>query len=59
MEKTFNKRERSTNEMTVYGIRPVMEAIKSGKEIDKILVQKDLKDDASKRLINIISFRYW
>ena len=43
MEKTWNnKNAGKTNEMTVYGIRPVMEAIKSGKEIDKILLQNNI-----------------
>ena len=38
MEKTLSSKNTSkSNEMTIYGIRPVMEAIKSGKEIDKIL----------------------
>ena len=40
--------------MKVEGRNSVYEVLKSGKEIDKILVQKDLKDEASKRLINII-----
>ncbi len=40
--------------MKVEGRNAVYELIKSDKEIDKILVQKDLKDDASKRLINTI-----
>ncbi len=40
--------------MKVEGRNSVYELIKSGKEIDKILVQKDLKDEASKRLINVI-----
>ena len=30
-------------ENQIYGLRPVIEAIKSGKEIDKILFQKGLK----------------
>jgi 23S rRNA (guanosine2251-2'-O)-methyltransferase len=40
--------------MKVEGRNAVYELLKTDKEIDKILVQKDLKDDASKRLINII-----
>ncbi len=40
--------------MKVEGRNAVYELLKSDKEIDKILVQKDLKDDASKRLINTI-----
>ena len=40
--------------MKVEGRNSVYEVLKTDKEIDKILVQKDLKDEASKRLINII-----
>ena len=40
--------------MKIEGRNAVYELLKTDKEIDKILVQKDLKDDASKRLINII-----
>ena len=40
--------------MKVEGRNSVYELLKTDKEIDKILVQKDLKDEASKRLINII-----
>lgn len=40
--------------MKVEGRNSVYELLKTDKEIDKILVQRDLKDDASKRLINVI-----
>ena len=40
--------------MKIEGRNSVYELLKTEKEIDKILVQKDLKDDASKRLINVI-----
>lgn len=40
--------------MKVEGRNSVYELLKTDKEIDKVLVQKDLKDEASKRLINII-----
>ena len=40
--------------MKVEGRNSVYELLKTDKEIEKILVQKDLKDDASKRLLNII-----
>ncbi len=40
--------------MKVEGRNAVYELLKTEKEIDKILVQKDLKDEPSKRLINII-----
>ncbi len=40
--------------MKVEGRNAVYELLKTDKEIDKILVQKDLKDEASKRLVNVI-----
>lgn len=40
--------------MKVEGRNSVYELMKTDKEIDKVLVQRDLKDDASKRLINVI-----
>jgi len=35
----------------IFGIRPVIEAIEAGKEIDKLLVKKDLSGDLSKELL--------
>lgn len=43
--------------MKVEGRNSVYELLKTDKEIDKILVQKDLKDESSKRLINAIKSR--
>lgn len=40
--------------MKVEGRNSIYELLKTDKEIDKILVQKDLKDESSKRLINVI-----
>ena len=40
--------------MKIEGRNSVYELLKTDKETEKILVQKDLKDDASKRLINVI-----
>ncbi len=40
--------------MKIEGRNAIYELLKTDREIDKILVQKDLKDDASKRLINVI-----
>lgn len=37
----------------IYGIRAVMEAIEAGKEIDKILLAKDLQGDLAARLIDL------
>lgn len=40
--------------MKVEGRNSVYEILKTDKEIDKILVDRELRDDASKRLINVI-----
>lgn len=40
--------------MKIEGRNSIYELLKTDKEIDKVLVQNDLKDDASKRLINAI-----
>lgn len=37
------------NEM-IFGVRAVIEAIQAGKEIDKVLVKKDIQSDLSKEL---------
>ncbi|WP_109299498.1 23S rRNA (guanosine(2251)-2'-O)-methyltransferase RlmB [Aquimarina sp. AU474] len=51
------------NESQVFGIRAVIEAINSGKNIDKLFIQKGLHGDLSKELMgllktNSISFSY-
>ena len=38
----------------IYGIRAVIEAIESGKEIDKVLVRKDLKGDLARELMEVV-----
>jgi len=38
----------------IYGIRPVIEAIKSGKTIEKVLIQKDLRGDLFKEAFQVI-----
>jgi len=37
----------------IYGTRAIIEAIQAGKEIDKVLVQKDLKNDLIRELIKL------
>ncbi|MDR3261840.1 MAG: 23S rRNA (guanosine(2251)-2'-O)-methyltransferase RlmB [Tannerella sp.] len=44
------------NEM-IFGIRAVTEAVQSGKEIDKLLVKKDLKGDLVKELYALLKER--
>ena len=41
------------NEM-IFGTRSVIEAIQAGKEVDKILMRKDLQNDLARELFNII-----
>lgn len=42
------------NESKIFGIRTVLEAINSGKTIDKIFIQKGLQGDLSKELISLL-----
>lgn len=37
----------------IFGLHPVIEAIEAGKEIDKLLVKKDLSGDLSKELLEV------
>ena len=37
----------------IFGIRPVIEAIQSGKSIDKILIRRDLKGEVSKEILDL------
>lgn len=39
----------------LYGMRPLIEAINSGKEIDKILIQKGLKNELYSELMGLLS----
>lgn len=38
----------------IFGIRPVMEAIEAGKDIDKVLVKKDLNGDLVNELFDLV-----
>lgn len=38
----------------IFGIRAVIEAVEAGKEIDKILVKRELQGDLSKELFNVL-----
>jgi 23S rRNA (guanosine2251-2'-O)-methyltransferase len=44
-----------SKENIIFGIRPVIEAIKAGKEIDRILIQNGLKGETSWELKKLIS----
>ena len=41
------------NEM-IFGVRAVIEAIESGKEIDKVLIKKDIQSELSKQLLSAL-----
>jgi 23S rRNA (guanosine2251-2'-O)-methyltransferase len=45
---------RMKSEPYIYGIRPVIEALKAGKEIDKILIQKGLRGEGFHQLFSFI-----
>lgn len=45
------------NDETIFGIRAVIEAIGAGKEIDKLMVKKDLQGDLSRELFAAIKGR--
>ena len=38
----------------IYGIRAVIEAIEAGKEIDKVMVNRDLRGDLIRELMGVI-----
>lgn len=52
----MHKEDRDTQEM-VYGIRPLMEAIVSGKEIEKVFLQKGAGSQALKELVALLKER--
>ena len=41
-------------ENTIFGIRPVIEALKSGKEIEKIMIQKGLRGEGFHQLNSLV-----
>lgn len=42
----------------IFGIRAVIEAIEAGKEIDKLLIKKDLQGELSRELFNVLKGRH-
>ena len=46
---------KQTDTQLIYGLRPVMEAVKSGKGIDKIFVQSNLQGKLYLELKNMIA----
>jgi 23S rRNA (guanosine2251-2'-O)-methyltransferase len=47
----IGRQDRSQNDF-IYGTRAVLEAIDAGKEIEKVLIQKDLRNDLIRQLIS-------
>ncbi len=47
----YHKTERNTDDL-IFGIRAVIEAIRSGKDIDKVLIKRGLKGDLIKELFD-------
>ena len=43
----------------IFGVRAVIEAIQAGKEIDKILVKKDIQSELSKELFAALNYKYF
>ena len=41
----------------IFGIRAIIEAIEAGKEIDKIIIRKDLQGDLAKELLSILKVK--
>lgn len=54
MEKRFYKPRPAAPENLLFGIRPVMEAIQAGKELDRVLVKKGLDGELSKELLTLL-----
>lgn len=42
------------NDQMIFGIRPVMEALEAGKEVDRILLQKGLRGDLFRELMDMV-----
>ncbi len=49
----YKNKQRSEKDM-IFGIRAVIEAIQSGKEIDKILIRRDMTSELSRELFNVL-----
>jgi len=48
------------NEITkIFGLRAIIEAINSGKEIEKVYLQKEIKGDLAKELNHLIKTRIY
>ncbi|HMT30461.1 MAG TPA: 23S rRNA (guanosine(2251)-2'-O)-methyltransferase RlmB [Bacteroidia bacterium] len=54
--RNFNDREQHNREddMMIFGIRPVMEAIDAGKEVERIFIQRDLSNTLGRELKSLL-----
>lgn len=50
----MNNHQIKDNQDTIYGTRPVIEAIKAGKEIEKVLIQKGMKSENFSEMMGIL-----
>jgi len=48
------KEQKKENDSMIFGLRPVIEALKSGKEIDRLFVQTGLKNELSGELMGLL-----
>jgi 23S rRNA (guanosine2251-2'-O)-methyltransferase len=47
--------KRTEDDLMIFGIRPVIEAIAAGKEVERIFVQRDLSGDLAKELRQVLA----
>lgn len=48
------KQQRKEEDSLIFGIRPIIEAVKSGKEVDRLFVQSGLKNDLYNELMAVL-----
>ena len=51
---TKEQRNESENDNLIFGLRPIIEALRSGKEIDKLLIQTGLKGELVSQLMGLL-----
>ena len=50
-------REKKDRSHLVFGTRAVIESVKAGKEVEKLLIQKNLSNDLLKELLELVKER--
>lgn len=48
------KEQKRENDSMIFGLRPVIEALKAGKELDRLFVQSGLKNDSATELMTLL-----